>query len=398
MVISKRINELGSGVFHRNDIRKQSYRQATLTKSLPPLVDLSLGSTDLLPPAIVLEAMRKALSDPQSSSYCLHAATKPFRDVAADWAQRRFGVKVDPNSEVLLLVGSQEGTAHLPLAVMDPGDTGLVLDPSYPSHRGGLVLAGAQIERLLLKADSGWKPDFRSLSNSQLDQLKIIVFGFPHNPTAQVGAQSWLDEAMACGVRHQVVIAHDNPYVDLALEGDAPSLLNCDGWRELGIEFFSLSKAWCMGGFRLAFAIGAKQLIKGLRQVKSVVDFNQSLALQKSAIEALASCPDYPNQLLRVYRDRRDRSISALSRLGWDVPTPSMAMYLWMPLPYWATKQGWDDERLTADLLEKTGIAITPGSGFGSGGTDWLRLALVRPADELEQAVSRIGPWWNANR
>ena len=397
MVISKRINELGSGVFHRNDIRKQSYRQAALTKSLPPLVDLSLGSTDLLPPAIVLEAMRESLINPESSSYCLHAATKPFRDVAADWAQKRFGVKVDPNSEVLLLVGSQEGTAHLPLAVMDPGDRGLIMDPSYPSHRGGLVLAGAQIERLLLKADSRWKPDFRSLSNSQLDQLKIIVFGFPHNPTAQVGAQSWLDEAMACGVRHQVVIAHDNPYVDLALEGDAPSLLNCDGWRELGIEFFSLSKAWCMGGFRLAFAIGAKQLIKGLRQVKSVVDFNQSLALQKSAIAALASCTDYPNQLLRVYRNRRDRSISALNRLGWDVPTPSMAMYLWMPLPHWATKQGWDDERLAADLLEKTGIAVTPGSGFGSGGTDWLRVALVRPADELETAVSRIGPWWNAN-
>ena len=191
MEISRRVDRLGSGVFHRNDTRKNLYRLGSVTRKLPSLVDLSLGSTDLLPPAIVLEVMRKALNEPESSSYCLHSSTRPFREVVAAWAKRRFGVNVDPDSEVLLLVGSQEGTAHLPLAVMDPGDVGLILNPSYPSHRGGLILADAQIERLLLKSDEGWKPNFRSLSNSQLDKLKIMVFGFPHNPTAQVGDQRW---------------------------------------------------------------------------------------------------------------------------------------------------------------------------------------------------------------
>jgi len=397
MEISRRVDALGSGIFHRNDIRKQLYRHESASRNLPNLVDLSLGSTDLLPPSIVLDAIRKAIHEPESSSYCLHSSTRPFREVVAAWAKRRFGVNVDPENEVLLLVGSQEGTAHLPFVVMNPGDTGLILDPSYPSHRGGLVLADAHIEKLVLKADDDWKPDFSSLSNCQLDKLKIMVFGFPHNPTAQVGEQCWLDDAMARGVAHQIVIAHDNPYVDLSLEGTSPSLLNCEGWRELGIEFFSLSKAWSMGGFRLAFAIGAKQLISGLRRVKSVIDFNQSLALQKGAIEALSSSLDCPRKTLRVYRERRDRTVAALGRLGWGVPVPSMAMYLWMPLPHWAKTKSWDDELLVANLLDSTGIAITPGSGFGTGGDDWLRLALVRPVDELETAISRIEPWWNAN-
>ena len=395
MKVSRRIDRLGAGVFHRNDVRKHAYRLESSSKQLPPLFDLSLGSTDILPPKSVIEAIRQALPEQESSSYCLYSDTRLLRDSVSMWAQRRFGVSVDPDSEVLFLVGSQEGTAHLPLAVMDPGDTGLILDPSYPSHMGGLVLADAHIERLLLKADREWKPDFCSLSDSQLDQLKIIIFGFPHNPTSCVGDQSWLDQAMQCGLRHQVVIAHDNPYVDLSLDGAAPALLRCDGWRKCGIEFFSFSKAWCLGGFRLGFAIGAKNVIAALRQVKSVIDFNQSLALQMGAIEALSSSAAWPNEILGVYRTRRDRTIKAFAQLGWQVPVPSMAMYLWMPLPHWAKNRGWDDELFAAKLLDETGIALTPGAGFGTGGAGWLRLALVRPVDELEAAVSRIGPWWN---
>ncbi len=397
MTISKRIKQLDSNIFHRNDTRKRLYGLASSSKESFPLIDLSLGSTDLLPPEIILKAIRNALNQQESSAYCLHSATRLFRESVTTWAERRLGVNVDPDDEVLLLIGSQEGTAHLPLAVMDRGDTGLILDPSYPSHQGGLVLADAHIERLLLKEDQGWQPRFETLSDSQLDQLKIIIFGFPHNPTAQVGDQSWLDNAMRSGVKHQIVIAHDNPYLDLSLQGDSPSLLRCDGWREWGIEFFSFSKAWCLGGFRLAFAIGAKEIISSLRMVKSIVDFNQSLALQKGAIQALTCSNDWLSHIQGVYRERRDRTTAALRNLGWNVPIPSMAMYLWMPLPNWARDKGLGDELFVADLLESTGVALTPGSGFGMGGANWLRLALVRPVDELEEAVSRIGPWWHAN-
>ncbi len=397
MTPSKRLSNLGVGVFGRNDRRKQDYLFRRSIANLNPLIDLSLGSTDLPPPPVALSAIERALFSSESSAYCLHGATRSFREAVVGWCQRRFGVKVDPDREVLLLIGSQEGTAHFPLTVLDSGDYGLIMDPSYPSHRAGMILADAKIEHLVLKPGFGWRPDFNSLTDAQWDQLKLMIMGFPHNPTAQVGEQSWLDEAMFRGVNHKVVVVHDNPYVDLALEGEAPTLLRTNGWREWGIEFFSFSKAWCLGGFRLAFAVGAEPLISALREVKGAIDFNQSLALQQGAIAALNHAYEWPIKSLNIYRERRDRSLRALELFGWHAPIPTMALYLWLPIPAWAREQNIDDEMLSADLLEKTGVALTPGSGFGSGGSGWLRLALVHPVEILEDAIGRIRSWWNAS-
>lgn len=397
MITSDRFSRLGSGVFDRNDRRKAAYVHS-VQHSDQALIDLSLGSTDLAPPADAVEAMASALRDPSSASYCLHAGTQSFREAAAAWCEQRFGVCVDAETEVLMLVGSQEGTAHLPLAVLDPGDSALILDPSYPSHRGGLQLADADIHTLPLTAERGWAPDFDSLSAEQWRQIRLMVLGFPHNPTACTGDQTWLDQAMQRSIQHDLVLAHDNPYVDLALEGEAPSLLRCGHWRERGIEFFSLSKGWCLGGFRLAFAVGAAPLIQALRQLKAVVDFNQCRALQRGAVVALDQHADWPSRLLPVYRRRRDRIRQALVDLGWIVPKPSMALYLWMPIPEWASARGWSDEQLAAELLEHCGVALTPGSGFGDAGRGWLRLALVRPVEELEDAVRRLHPWWERRR
>ncbi len=397
MATSKRLSQLGIGVFDRNDSRKESYRRLSQRHQLLPLLDLSLGSSDLLPPSVVIESIKEALDDSRSSSYCLHAATKSFREAVSNWCHARFGVHVDPDREVLLLVGSQEGLAHLPLAILNPGEKGLILDPSYPSHLGGMVLANAHIERLRLKPEKNWEPDFSSLSNYQWDQLGMLMLGYPHNPTATVGDQTFLDEIMLRGVRHDVVVAHDNPYVDLVLEGESPVLLRSDGWRENGIEFFSFSKGWCMGGFRIAFAVGAEPLITALKKIKGIIDFNQSYALQCGAITALTKAIDWPKNILDVYRERRNFTIKELERLGWKVPIPSMALYLWMPLPCWAIQKGMNDEQFASTLLEETGIALTPGSGFGLGGEGWLRLALVLPSNQLKELVSRINPWWNEN-
>ncbi|EAQ74488.1 MULTISPECIES: aminotransferase class I/II-fold pyridoxal phosphate-dependent enzyme [unclassified Synechococcus] len=397
MPISERVTRLGQGVFARNDRRKIAYGEGLLNPELPagrpPLLDLSLGSTDLAPPPVALEAMASALQQPSSASYCLHGATLPFREAVAAWAQRRFGVTVDPEREVLLLVGSQEGTAHLPLAVLNPGEPALLLDPYYPSHRGGLLLASACTELLPLRADQGWRPPFEAISLVAWDQLRLMVLGFPHNPTATVGEQAWLDQAVARAQRHGFVLAHDNPYVDLALEGEAPALLRNPHWRSCGIEFFSFSKSWCLGGFRLAFAIGAEPLITALRQLKGVVDFNQSLALQAGAIAALEQAPEWPAQLRKVYRLRRDRMASALEAQGWALQRPSMALYLWLGLPEVALARGLDSESFCAALLEATGVALTPGNGFGPSGEGWMRLALVHPVEELEAGAERIGEW-----
>jgi aspartate/methionine/tyrosine aminotransferase len=219
------------------------------------------------------------------------------------------------------------------------------------------------------------------------------VLGFPHNPTATTGDQSWLDAAVARALDHDVVLLHDNPYVDLALEGTAPALLRHSDWRRCGIELFSLSKSWCLGGYRLAFAVGAEPLIAALRQLKGIVDFNQSLALQAGAIAALEQAPEWPAQLREVYRHRRDRLALALETVGWTVPRPSMALYLWLPLPEAARQRGWTSEVLCAELLAATGDCLTPGVGFGPGGEGWLRLALVHPLDILEEAAARMGRW-----
>ncbi len=393
MPISERVSRLGSGVFARNDCRKAAYRARAETSSLPPLLDLSLGSTDLQPPPAAIAAIAEALARPESAAYCLHAATAPFRQAAARWARRRFGAEVDPDREVLLLVGSQEGTAHLPLAVLDPGDAALLLDPYYPSHMGGLHLASAEPLLLPLDPDRGWRPRFEALSAEHWQSLKLMVLGFPHNPTATTGEQAWLDQAVAQAVAHNIVLAHDNPYVDLALEGEAPALLRHRAWRECGIEFFSFSKSWCLGGYRLAFAIGAPWLIAALRQLKGVVDFNQSLALQAGAIAALEQAPEWPERLRTTYRQRRDAMAAALEAVGWPVRRPSMALYLWLEVPEPARRRGWGSETFCAELLEATGVALTPGNGFGPGGEGWLRLALVHPQPELLAGAERIGAW-----
>ena len=394
--ISQRVAQLGSGVFARNDQRKETYRQrlwADPGQALPPLLDLSLGSTDLQPPAVALKAIAAALNEPASASYCLHGATMPFREAVAAWAQRRFSVVVDPEREVLLLVGSQEGTAHLPLAVLDPGEAALLLDPCYPSHRGGLQLASAETLLLPLDPARGWRPDFNHLPPSQWDALRLMVLGFPHNPTATTGEQAWLDAAMARAIDHDIVLAHDNPYLDLVLEGEAPALLHHPDWRRCGIEFFSFSKGWCLGGYRIAFAIGAPWLITALRQLKGVVDFNQSLALQAGAIAALEQAPHWPERLRSVYRERRDRMATALRSEGWLVPHASMALYHWLPVPAAALARGMDSESFCAALLDATGVCLTPGNGFGPGGEGWQRLALVHPCEELEAGAARMGAW-----
>ena len=390
MPISKRLEALGNGVFARTDEHKALYRQRSRLGGAPELIDLSLGSSDLPPPASVLQAMAEAMHRPGTSSYCLHAGTAPFRQAVAAWCERRFGVRVDPDLEVQLLIGSQEGTAHLPLAILNPGDAALMLDPSYPSHRGGLVLAGAEVLSLALDQDTSWLPQLDRLPLSVWERLKLFVLGYPHNPTARVGNQALMDQIMDLGCRHDVVIANDNPYVDLALDGQAPTLLHSPGWRQRGIEFFSLSKGWCLGGFRLAFAVGAEPLITALRQLKGVVDFNQSLALQQGAICALERCEQWPSQLRDIYRERRDRVMATFQSGDWTLPLPEMAMYLWMPLPPQAIALGWSDERCAIELLRRSGVALTPGSGFGAGGSGWLRMALVRPLAELDQAVGRL--------
>jgi aspartate/methionine/tyrosine aminotransferase len=393
MQFAKRLQPLQSNVFADMDRAK-----AVAVAAGRELIDLSLGSSDLPAQNHVIEAIAKSLDDPSTHGYLLFRGTQEFRYAAAQWYEQKFGIKVDPETEVLPLIGSQEGTAHLPLAILNPGDFALLLDPGYPSHAGGVYLASGQIYPMPLKAENNFLPVLTDIPASVLSQSKMMVLSYPHNPTSAIAPLSFFQEA---------VLVHDFPYVDLVfttgeinnpkskiqnLKSSVPSILQADPEKSVSIEFFTLSKSYNMGGFRIGYAIGNAQLIQALRQVKAAVDFNQYLGILNGAIAALTGNQDGVKIAVDTFRQRRDAFINALHRIGWQVPTPEATMYIWAKLP-----NQWSNNSIEfcTDLVKQTGVAASPGAGFGKAGEGYVRFALVQEPKVLETAVERIAEFIN---
>lgn len=395
MQFSQRLQPLQSNVFADMDKAK-----ALAIAGGKELIDLSLGSSDLPAEAHVIEAIAKSLHDPSTHGYLLFNGTRDFRQAAADWYEQKFGVKVDPETEVLPLIGSQEGTAHLPLALLNPGDFALLLDPGYPSHAGGVYLASGQIYPMPLKAENDFLPVFADIPTAVLAQSRMMVLSYPHNPTAAIAPLSFFKEAVAFCQEHNIALVHDFPYVDLVFEetgerGDnfaqtqslVPSILQADPEKSVSIEFFTLSKSYNMGGFRVGYAIGNAQLIQALRQIKASVDFNQYRGILNGAIAALTGPQAGVQAAVTTFRQRRDAFIDALHRIGWYVPTPKATMYIWAKLP-----SPWNQNSIEfcTQLVKQTGVAASPGAGFGKSGEGYVRFALVHEPRILETAVERI--------
>jgi aspartate/methionine/tyrosine aminotransferase len=396
-------------------------------------IDLSLGSADLSAEAHVTEAIAQSLHDPKTHGYLLFHGTQNFRQAAAQWYEQKFGIAVDPQTEVLPLIGSQEGTAHLPLAILNPGDFALLLDPGYPSHAGGVYLASGQIYPMPLLAENNFLPVLADIPAPVLAQARMMVLSYPHNPTTAVAPLSFFREAVAFCQQHDLVLVHDFPYVDLVFEelgsreqgragssnsripnsevkqADdeetsslkprripnsllAPSILQADPEKSVSIEFFTLSKSYNMGGFRVGYAIGNSQLIAALRQVKAAVDFNQYRGILNGAIAALSGDQTGVQRMVETFRQRRDRFVNALHRIGWQVSIPEATMYIWAKLP-----APWDRDSVSfcTQLVEATGVAVSPGAGFGKSGEGYVRFALVQSPDVLETAVDRIAQFLN---
>lgn len=353
------------------------------------LIDLSLGSSDLPAPPHVVEAIADSLPDASTHGYLLFHGTQGFRQAAAQWYERKFGMAVDPETEVLQLIGSQEGTGHLPLAVLNPGDFALLQDPGYPSHAGGVHLAGGQIYTLPLRAEQQFLPIFADIPDAVLAQSRLMVLSYPHNPTTATASMAFFQEAVAFCQRHRLVLAHDFPYPDMVFDGETPpSVLQADPDKTVSIEFFTLSKSYNMGGFRVGYAVGNAELIRALRQVKACIDFNQYRGILNGAIAALTGSQDSVKLAVETFRQRRDVFVQALHQIGWTVPTPNVALYIWAKLPEpWAE----DSVGFCTQLVEKTGVAVSPGDGFGKSGQGYVRFALVHEPPVLEEAVRRIG-------
>ncbi|MBF2097216.1 MAG: LL-diaminopimelate aminotransferase, partial [Gloeomargaritaceae cyanobacterium C42_A2020_066] len=327
--------------------------------------------------------------DPQTHGYLLFAGTEPLRHAAGRWYTDRYGVPVDPDTEVLPLIGSQEGTAHLPLAILNPGDYALLLDPGYPSHAGGVHLAGGQVHTLPLRADHAFLPDLGDIPPTVLQQAKLLVLSYPHNPTTALAPLSFFQEAVAFCQQHGLILVHDFPYADLVFGSGRPaSVLQADPEKTVSVELFSLSKSYNMGGFRVGYAIGNAQVLAALRQIKAVVDFNQYGGILAGAVAALTGDQTGVAQTVATFRARRDAFVAAMHRLGWPVPTPAATMYIWACLP-----EAWRQRSLEfcLHLVAKTGVAASPGAGFGPAGEGYVRFALVREPAVLEAAVAQVG-------
>ncbi|WP_152590760.1 LL-diaminopimelate aminotransferase [Nostoc sphaeroides] len=394
MQFAKRLQPLQSNVFADMDRAK-----AIALAGGREVIDLSLGSSDLPAEAHVIEAIAQSLGDRSTHGYLLFNGTLGFREAAANWYEQKFGIKVDPQTEVLPLIGSQEGTAHLPLAILNPGDFALLLDPGYPSHAGGVYLASGQIYPMPLRAENDFLPVFADIPAPVLAQSRMMVLSYPHNPTAAIAPISFFQEAVAFCQQHNLVLVHDFPYVDLVFQetGEsasspnpkslAPSILQADPEKSVSIEFFTLSKSYNMGGFRIGYAIGNAELINALRQVKAAVDFNQYRGILNGAIAALTGPQVGVKSAVAIFKQRRDAFISALHRIGWNVATPEATMYIWAKLP-----SPWSQNSIEfcTQLVKQTGVAASPGAGFGKSGEGYVRFALVHEPALLETAVERM--------
>lgn len=386
--LAGRLTPLQQNVFADMDQAKARARMAGRS-----ILDLSLGSSDLPASEAVVAAIATGLNNPETHRYLLFHGTQAFRQAAAAWYTRKFGVAVDPETEVLPLIGSQEGTAHLPLAILNPGDVALLLNPGYPSHAGGVYLASGEIYPMTIQAETGFLPDFQAIPAAIVDKARLMVLSYPHNPTTATANLDFFKTAVQFCQQHGIVLAHDFPYADLYFQGEPPpSILQADPEKSITIEFFTLSKSYNMGGFRIGYAIGNPELIRALRQLKAVVDFNQYQGILNGAIAALSGTQTDVAATVATFQQRRDVFVENLNAIGWSVPSPEATMYIWAKLP--ATWSG-SSMDFCSQLVEATGVAASPGSGFGTAGEGYVRFALVHPPEVLQVVTQRIATFLN---
>ncbi|WP_291427057.1 aminotransferase class I/II-fold pyridoxal phosphate-dependent enzyme [Deinococcus sp.] len=346
------------------------------------IIDLSIGSSDLHPPQAVLEVLREAVLDPATYRYPLFSDTAPLRDAAASYMQRRFGVGLNAGTELLPLIGAQEGLAHLLLAVTDPGDTLLLPDPCYPPYWGAAAVAGLNVVTVPLLPENGFLPDLNAL-NLEV-RPRVLLLNYPNNPTSAVADLQFFQQAAAWCREQGTLLIHDHPYADLTF-GDyrAPSALQT-GLSGV-VELHSLSKTHHMGGFRVGFAAGDAGAIAALARVKGATDFHPYLGIQRPAALALSLLDEVGRAGADTFQTRRDALVPALRSIGWEVQWPEASMYAWARVPGLT-----DSVQFAVQAAEQTGVLVSPGRAFGAQGEGFVRFALVHPPEVLQAAAERL--------
>lgn len=350
------------------------------------IIDLGAGDNDTPPPALAVEAMRKALDNPANSKYGFQQGHAGFRRAASDYVHRRFGHRFDPATELVPLIGSKEGIAHLPFAYLNPGDTAVIPEPGYQAYLGGTVLAAGVPLIAPLRADRGFLVDLDAIPEAELRRARLLFLNYPNNPTAAVAPLDYLERVVATCRKHGILLAYDNAYCDITFDGyRAPSIFDVPGADEVAIEFFSLSKSFSMTGWRIGFAVGRAALVGPLTEVKTYTDTGPFLAVQEAGAAVLDRAEEFTAPICAEIARRRDAAVPALRAAGFQVELPKAAMYLWVALP-----AGVASKPFAMHALQEEGVLVLPGSAFGPAGEGYFRIALTVPASRLVEAVARL--------
>ncbi len=350
------------------------------------IINLGVGDPDLPTPAPIIERLREAAADPAHHQYPSYDGMLSFRTAVANWYKKRFHVTADPTSEVLTLIGSKEGIAHVPMAFIDPGDVVLVPSPGYPVYPVAAGFAGGTTYEMPLVKQHGFLPDLDAVPQNVLKRAKLMYLNSPNNPTSVIADVTFFQRVVDFAKAHHVIVCHDAAYSEIFYDGQRPpSFLEADGAMDVGIEFHSLSKTFNMTGWRLGFAVGRQEVIAGLGKVKSNVDSGVFQAIQEAGITALESDDQLTDGLRTIYQERRDVLVTGLRSLGLTFAPPSAAFYVWVEVP-----EGFTSTSFTAHLLEHAGIVTTPGNGFGAPGEGYVRMTITTPQERLAEAVDRM--------
>ena len=349
------------------------------------IINLGIGDPDVPTPDFIIEELCKAAKDPGTHQYSLDEGMPELRQAVSRWYKKRFNVELDPETEILPLIGSKEGIAHLPLAVVNPGDVTLVPEPCYPPYRSGTLFAGGEPYYMPLTAENNFLPNLDSIPADLAKKAKMLYLNYPNNPTAAIAPLDFFEKVLAFARENEVFVASDAAYSEVYYEEKPISFLEADKEKEVAIEFHSLSKTFNMTGWRVGFAVGNGELIRGLRQVKSNLDSGIFMAIQLAAVAGLDYKGPFFEKMLSMYRKRRDALVDGLNSIGFNVPKPKATFYVWIGVP-----EGHTSEGLCELLLERASIVTTPGNGFGPSGEGYIRAALTVGEERIREAVERI--------
>lgn len=377
-MFAKRIDNLPPYLFARIDEMKAKKRAEGVD-----VIDLGVGDPDLPTPPHIVQALTEAALDPDNHHYPSYLGMQAFREAVSGWYQRRFSVDLDPSSEIISLMGSKDGVAHIPEALVNPGDYVLAPSPGYPVYSTGALFAEGKVHEMPLLRENEFLPVFDDIPQEVARNAKLMWINYPNNPTSAIAPPKFYEEVVQFAREHNIVVVSDNAYSEVSFDGyKAPSFLETDGASEVGIEMHSLSKTYNMTGWRIGMAVGNKDVIRGLGIVKTNIDSGTFNPVQHAAIAALSGPQDCVAEACSIYQERRDVLVGGLQKLGFEIQAPKATFYVWLKVA--------DSMDFAARMLNEAGIVVTPGIGFGRSGEGYVRFAITRSVDRIRQAIERM--------